>query len=69
MYRVFYIERQNFTDKKPYLSYKTGGISMKLMITGTVEEPLTSEDCDTLFDILMQVGVENIKIEECEDEE
>ena len=36
----------------------------KIIIKGTLSESLTSEDYDRLFDLLMQLGVENIEIEE-----
>lgn len=52
-----------------YFSYilikrdKKGEIYMdKVIIKGTINEELTSEDYDILFDILMQLGVENIEI-------
>lgn len=35
----------------------------KIIIEGTLTEELTSEDYDVLYDILMQLGIENIKIE------
>lgn len=35
----------------------------KIIIEGTLTEELTIEDYDRLYDILMQLGVENIKIE------
>ena len=35
----------------------------KIIIEGTMTEELTSEDYDMLYDVLMQLGIENIKIE------
>jgi hypothetical protein len=35
----------------------------KIIIEGTLTEELTTEDYDRLYDILMQLGIENIKIE------
>ena len=35
----------------------------KIIIEGTITEKLTTEDYDVLFDVLMQLGIENIKIE------
>lgn len=35
----------------------------KIVIKGTMEEALTAEDYDVLYDTLMQLGIENIKIE------
>ena len=38
----------------------------EIIIKGTMEEILTSEDYDMLYDVLMQLGIANIKIEtEC----
>lgn len=34
-----------------------------IIIKGTVTEELTSEDYDVLFNILLQLGFENIKVE------
>lgn len=34
----------------------------KIIIEGIVTEELTTEDCDTLYDVLMQLGIENIRI-------
>lgn len=38
----------------------------KIIIEGTLEEELTSEEYTRLFDELMQLGVENIEIKEGE---
>lgn len=35
----------------------------KIIIKGIMTEELTAEDYDILYDILMQLGIENIKIE------
>ena len=35
----------------------------KIIIKGTMTEELTTEDYDVLYDVLMQLGIENIKIE------
>ena len=35
----------------------------EIIIKGTMTEELTSEDYDKLYDTLMQLGIENIKIE------
>lgn len=35
----------------------------EIIIKGTFIEELTSEDYDVLYDILMQLGIENIEIE------
>lgn len=35
----------------------------KIIIEGTFEEELTTEDYDALYDVLMQLGIENIKIQ------
>lgn len=35
----------------------------KIIIEGTMTEELTTEDYDVLYDVLMQLGIENIKIE------
>ena len=35
----------------------------KIIIEGTMPEELTSEDYDVLYDVLMQLGIENIKIQ------
>lgn len=35
----------------------------KIIISGTMTEELTSEDYDMLYDVLMQLGIENIKVE------
>lgn len=35
----------------------------KIIIEGTMTEELTSEDYDVLYDVLMQLGIENIKVE------
>lgn len=35
----------------------------KIIIEGIIEEELTTEDYDVLFDALMQLGISNIKIE------
>ena len=35
----------------------------KIIINGTITEELTTEDYDVLYDVLMQLGIENIKIE------
>lgn len=35
----------------------------EIVIRGTVEEELTSDDYDALYDTLMQLGFENIKID------
>lgn len=35
----------------------------KIIINGTLTEELTTEDYDVLYDVLMQLGIENIKIE------
>ena len=35
----------------------------KIIIEGTMAEELTSEDYDVLYDVLMQLGIENIKIQ------
>ena len=34
----------------------------KIIIEGTITEELTTEDYDTLYDVLMQLGIENIRI-------
>ena len=34
----------------------------KIIIKGTLTEELTAEDYDRLYDILMQLGIENIEI-------
>lgn len=34
----------------------------KIIIEGTMSEKLTSEDYDELYESLMQLGIENIKI-------
>ena len=35
----------------------------KIIIEGTMTEELTLEDYDMLYDVLMQLGIENIKVE------
>lgn len=35
----------------------------KIIIEGTTTEELTTVDYDVLFDVLMQLGIENIKIQ------
>ena len=35
----------------------------EIIIKGTIEEELTVEDYEILYDALMQLGIENIKIE------
>lgn len=35
----------------------------EIIINGTMEEELLTEDYDRLYDILMQLGITNIKIE------
>ena len=35
----------------------------KIIIEGTMTEELISEDYDVLYDVLMQLGIENIKIQ------
>ena len=35
----------------------------KIIINGTMTEELTAEDYDMLYDVLMQLGIENIKVE------
>lgn len=35
----------------------------KIIIEGTMTEELTTEDYDVLYDTLMQLGIENIKIQ------
>lgn len=35
----------------------------KIIISGTMTEELTSEDYDMLYDVLMQLGIENINVE------
>ena len=35
----------------------------KIIINGTITEELTTGDYDMLYDVLMQIGIENIKIE------
>ena len=35
----------------------------KIIINGTMTEELTTEDYDMLYDVLMQLGIENIKVE------
>lgn len=35
----------------------------KIIIEGTLTEELTTEDYDVLYDVLMQLGIENIKIQ------
>lgn len=34
----------------------------KIIISGTLTEELTSDDYDRLYDVLMQLGIENIEI-------
>lgn len=36
----------------------------EIAIKGTMDEELTSEEYDELFDVLMQFGITEIKIEE-----
>ncbi len=35
----------------------------KIIIEGTMTEELTTEDYDVLYDVLMQLGIENIKVQ------
>lgn len=35
----------------------------EIIIKGTIIEELTTEDYEKLYDILMQLGIENIRIE------
>lgn len=35
----------------------------KIIIEGAMTEELTTEDYDVLYDVLMQLGIENIKIQ------
>lgn len=35
-----------------------------ITITGTIDEPLNSEEYDLLIDTLMQLGIGNIKIDD-----
>ena len=35
----------------------------KIIIEGTMTEELTADDYDVLYDALMQLGIENIKVE------
>lgn len=35
----------------------------KIIIEGEMTEELTTEDYDVLYDVLMQLGIENIKIQ------
>lgn len=43
-------------------------MSKHIVIEGTFEEELTSEDYDLLFDQLQQLGIENIRVKETEGE-
>lgn len=35
----------------------------KIIIEGTMTEELTTDDYDALYDVLMQLGIENIRIQ------